>query len=575
MNPEVVHRRRWKILGLLAVTVLVVVMDITIVNVALNSIQRGLNASNAGLQWVVDSFMITFAAFIFTGGVCADRYGRKRALVAGLVLFGVASALAAVSGSITQLVVWRSVMGVGAAVVPTATLAIIINVFPPAERPKALAGWAAAAGLAFAMGPVVAGLLLTQFSWGSVFLVNVPLVIVGVTLIARIVPESKNPRNDTFDPVGVILSIVAMAVLVYGIVTAGNDGSWFELGVIGPILGGLALVAVLIAYEQRIEVPSLDISLFSERRFAAGTAAIALAFFALMGAIFITTFYFQAVHGYSPLQAGLLMVPMGAGSLFVSMRCPMLARKYGQAFVVAGGTTAMAVTFVLYSQLDRATSIWLLLAIQLLFGLGWGAIMAPATMALMSVVPPAKAAVGQAVSQSVRQVAAVLGVAVVGSILAGVYRSSIGAAVNILPEASRHEAANSVGGTFRALDGLQEHARTLSTAVKNGDAAAAEQLRALAPARAQASALANEAVHAYLSGMRATMLLVAAVALLASFVALKWLPRALPKPAAPARGKKTPSTGPVEVPKRHGSEAELPDRHPEPQSPTAVSEPLG
>ncbi|MEV4419228.1 MFS transporter [Patulibacter sp. NPDC049589] len=199
-TPETTPGQRRAITALLAITVLVVVMDITILNVALEDIQRGLDATNGELQWSLNAYMITFAAFIFTGGVCGDRFGRKRTLLAGLVVFGVGSALAATSGSIGQLIAWRTVMGVGAAVVPTVTLAIIINVFPPPERPKAIAAWAAAAGVAFAVGPVLGGLLLSVFSWGSVFLVNVPLVAVGVVLIARLVPESKMPRAAPLDP---------------------------------------------------------------------------------------------------------------------------------------------------------------------------------------------------------------------------------------------------------------------------------------------------------------------------------------------------------------------------------------
>ena len=211
-------QRRNAIRALLAVAVLVVVMDITILNVALEEIQRGLQATNAELQWSLNSYAITFAAFIFTAGVCGDRFGRKRTLIVGLIIFGGASVLAAFSPSMGWLIGWRAVMGVGAAVVPTVTLAIIMNVFPPAERMKAIATWAAAAGVAFAAGPLVGGVLLEWFSWGSVFLINAPLVVIGVALIARLVPESRAPASAGFDPAGVMLSIAAVGLLVFGIV---------------------------------------------------------------------------------------------------------------------------------------------------------------------------------------------------------------------------------------------------------------------------------------------------------------------------------------------------------------------
>ncbi|HEX5496858.1 MAG TPA: MFS transporter [Mycobacteriales bacterium] len=536
MNFELGHKRRRAILVLLAVTVLVVVMDITILNVALDSIQKGLKASNAGLQWSLDSYMIAFAAFLFTGGVCADRFGRKKTLVAGLVLFGATSALAAFSGSVGELIAWRGLMGVGAAVVPTVTLAIIINVFPPAERPGAIAVWAAAAGVAFAAGPIVGGLLLEKFWWGSVFLINAPLVVVGVLLIGWIVPESRNPNNTRFDPLGTLLSILAIGALVYGIVTGGDHDDWSSPRTLGPILGGIALVAVLVAVERRLAAPSLDVSLFRSARFSAGTGAIALAFFALMGAIYVTTFYFQAVLGYSPLKAGLLMLPMGLGSVFMSSRCPTLVPRLGARIVVAAGTTAMAVTFLAYSQFGRDTSTLMIAVVQLVFGLGWGCIMAPATASLMSVVPPARAGAGQAVSQTVRQVAAALGVAVIGSVLGAAYRTSIASAVGALPAGLRAEATGSIGGTLHAV----------SVAHLSGPDG---------PARV----LLDRASQAYLSGMRVTMFVVAAVALLATLVSLRWLsgrppasaarpPAATPAaPAAPAT-QSTAVTEPSSVP---------------------------
>lgn len=200
MNPEVSSGRRRAILALLAVTVLIVVMDLTIINVALNPIQQSLDATNAELQWALDSYLITFAAFLFTGGVCADRFGRKKTLIVGLMVFGISSVLGAYAGTVTELILWRAVMGVGAAVVPTVTLAIILNVFPPMERQKAIAAWAAAAGVAFAVGPVLGGLLLEQFWWGSIFLINAPLIVAGIALMLWLVPESKNPSPPSSTP---------------------------------------------------------------------------------------------------------------------------------------------------------------------------------------------------------------------------------------------------------------------------------------------------------------------------------------------------------------------------------------
>ncbi|MEU3098019.1 MFS transporter [Streptomyces sp. NPDC006967] len=513
MNPEVSSGRRRAILALLAITVLIVVMDLTIINVALNPIQQSLDATNAELQWSLDSYLITFAAFLFTGGVCADRFGRKKTLVVGLAIFGISSVLGAYAGSITELIVWRSVMGVGAAVVPTVTLAIIMNVFPPMERPKAIAAWASAAGVAFAVGPVLGGVLLEQFWWGSIFLINAPLIVVGITLMVWLVPESKNPAPAKFDPLGVVLSTVAVGLLVYGIVTGGEDNDWLSADTLGAIVGGVVLVALLVVIEARMAAPSLDVSLLRNSRFSAGSGAIALCFFALIGAIFITQFYYQAVLGFSPMEAGLLMLPMGVGSMVMSTRCPKLVMRFGPRAVVASGSVVMAISFLISSQLTADTPTWLLVVAQLIFGLGWGCIMAPATASLMSVVPPAKAGAGQAVSQTMRQVAGALGVAVIGSILGVVYRSGMEDSVNVLPQALREEAAGSIGGTLRAVN-----------AAKLGD---------------QAPALIEKAVDAYLSGMEVTMLVAAGVALLSAVVAVRWLPKTAPKPPMPPAPKPT------------------------------------
>nr|WP_269475777.1 MULTISPECIES: MFS transporter [Streptomyces] len=511
MNPEVSSGRRRAILALLAITVLIVVMDLTIINVALNPIQQSLDATNAELQWSLDSYLITFAAFLFTGGVCADRFGRKKTLIAGLVVFGASSVLGAYAGDITELIVWRSVMGVGAAVVPTVTLAIIMSVFPPMERPKAIAAWAAAAGVAFAVGPVLGGLLLEQFWWGSIFLINAPLVVVGLVLLVWLVPESKNPAPAKFDPLGLLLSVLSIGLLVYGIVTGGEDNDWLAAETLGSLVGGVVLLALLVVIEGRMAAPSLDVGLLRNSRFSAGSGAIALCFFALIGAIFITQFYYQAVLAFSPMEAGLLMLPMGIGSVFMSARCPKLMMRFGPRAVVAGGAVVMAVSFVVTSQFSADTPTWLLIVAQLIFGLGWGCIMAPATASLMSVVPPVKAGAGQAVSQTVRQVAGALGVAVIGSILGVVYRSDMEEAVGVLPQALRDEAAGSIGGTLRAVD-----------AANLGD---------------QAPALIDKAVDTYLAGMEITMLVAAGVVLLAAAVSLRWLPKTAPKPPVPPAPK--------------------------------------
>ena len=249
-----------------------------------------------------------------------DKVGRKRMLMIGLAMFGIASLLSAYSRSPEQLIFARAAMGLGGAAVMPQTLSIISNVFEPAERPRAIGLWAMAVGIGIATGPVLGGLLLNHFWWGSVFLINVPVTVIGAVFVAFLVPESRNSEAGGIDYVGVLLSIAGLVLLVYGIVQGGDNGSWLNLGVIGPIVGGLAVLAAFAWYESRIQHPSLDVRLFRDRRLSASVGALGLVFFAMGGILFFTSFYLQNVRGYSPLAAGLLTVPFAAGQLLMSPR---------------------------------------------------------------------------------------------------------------------------------------------------------------------------------------------------------------------------------------------------------------
>ncbi|MDT0306501.1 MFS transporter [Streptomyces sp. DSM 44917] len=519
-NTPIPPRRR-ALMILLALATLVVVMDVTILNVALEETQRELGASNAGLQWALDSYTITFATLIFTTGVCIDRFGQRRTLIVGLVIFGVASVLAGYSGSIGELIAWRAVMGVGAAVIPTASLAIIMREFPPPERPRAIAMWASTGGISLVAGPLIGGLLLVEFWWGSVFLINAPLVLAGIVLAFVFVPESQPGRQARFEPVAVLLSIAAIGLLVYGVVVGGQDNEWASVEVWGSIVAGLALTAVLVSVERRRRTPSLDMGLFKSARFSAGTAVVSLAFFAFMGAIYVLTFYFQSVLGYSPLEAGLLTVPMGVGSLATAILAPRLTAAFTVRGVIAAGALGMAAAFVCFSLFGAETPLIALLAVLLLYGLGWGCIQAPATGALMSAVPLPKAGAGQAISQTLRQVGTALGIAVTGSVLGAVYRSSFGSERDRFPADLQDEAAGSIGGTHRALAEVHEQA---------GSGGVSDRLLAL---DRDAAAVVEHAADSYLSAMGVAMLLTAAIAVLAAAVAWRWLPKVLPPPGPP------------------------------------------
>ena len=425
MDSQTIYRRRWVILSVLIVGLLAIVIDNTVLNVALKTIAEprgGLGASQSQLEWAINSYTLVFAGLLFTFGVIGDKVGRKRMLMIGLVLFGIASLLSAYSRSPEQLIFARAAMGLGGAAVMPQTLSIISNVFEPAERPRAIGLWATAVGIGIATGPVLGGLLLDHFWWGSVFLINVPVTVLGAIAVAILVPESRNREAGGIDYVGVLLSIAGLVTLVYGIVQGGDGASWLSRGVLGPIVGGLAILAAFAAYEARIEHPSLDVRLFRDRRLSASIGSLGLVFFGMGGVFFFTSFYLQNVRGYSPLAAGLLTVPFAAGQLLMSPRSARLVQRYGAKAVGATGMFVMAGAIAGYASLGTASPIWLL---GVLFGIQGAAIgisMPAATAAVMDVLPRERAGAGSALTNTARQVAVALSVAILGSILAEFYR---------------------------------------------------------------------------------------------------------------------------------------------------------
>ena len=327
------------ILSVLVVGLLAIVIDNTVLNVALKTIADpagGLGASQSQLEWAINSYTLVFAGLLFTFGVIGDRIGRKRMLMIGLALFGLGSLFSAYSHSPDQLIAARAMMGLGGAAVLPQTLSIISNVFEPAERARAIGIWASAVGIGVATGPVLGGVLLAHFWWGSVFLINVPVTVLGAAAAFFLVPESRNPQPGKIDYVGVLASVIGLVLLVYGIVQGGDTGSWIRADVLGPVAAGLVVLGLFAWYETRIAHPSLDVRLFRDRRLSASVGAIALVFFGMGGVYFFTSFYLQNVRGYSPLYAGLLAVPFAVGQLVMAPRSARLVTRFGVR-AVAGG----------------------------------------------------------------------------------------------------------------------------------------------------------------------------------------------------------------------------------------------
>ena len=452
MDPQTIYRRRWLILSVLIISLGAIVLDNTVLNIALKTIAEpkprgGLGASQSQLEWAINSYTLVFAGLLFTFGVIGDRIGRKRMLMIGMAMFGIASLVSSYAHSPEQLILARAAMGFGGAAVMPQTLSIITNVFDPRERARAIGIWAAAVGVAIAIGPIAGGLLLDHFWWGSVFLINVPVTAFGVAAIMLIVPESKSPSPGKIDYLGVLLSIAGLVLVVYGIIQGGDTGSWLRGDVLVPVAGGLAVLAGFGWYESRIENPSLDVRLFRDPRLSSAAAAIALVFFAMAGVYFFISFYMQDVRGYSPLHAGLLTIPLAAGQLIASTRSAGLVKRFGPKALCTTGVLIVAAALVGYHFLGTTTPIWVLEVIFFAQGAGMGSVMPPATEAVMSVVPRDRSGAGSAITNTSRQVAVALGVAVLGSVLAQAYRGQLAPQLTALTPAARTAATASIAQT--------------------------------------------------------------------------------------------------------------------------------
>jgi DHA2 family integral membrane protein (MFS transporter) len=540
VDSETIQRRRWGILSVLVICLLVVILDNTILNVALRTIQEDLDASQSEMQWAVDSYALVFAGLLITWGVLGDRLGRKRVLLIGMLTFGATSALCSFAQNSTQLILFRALMGIGAAAVQPQTLSIIQNVFEPHERAKAIGIWAGASGMAIALGPIAGGALLKYFWWGSVFLVNVPIVVVGVVAIIFLVPESKNPNPGRLDPAGVVLSIVALVLLVYGIIEGGNSNDWVSLNSLGAIVAGVALLALFIWLQKRSTHPTIDVTLFKNRHFSAGCGTISVTFFALMGSTFYLAYFLQAVRGYTPLAAGIALIAVAGAVMLVSPFSSRLSNRFGPNVVSATGMVCFGGAMIGYAVVGQHTDQWVIEVLMVLFGVGMGLVMGPSTNAVMSAVPREKAGTGSAVNNTVRQTAGALGVAVLGSILAVTYRSHLGpssaddlaarldqppAVVSTLPAGAKvaplvtKDTAESIGASLefvnKAAAALQERGRLLGTAA---DSTPATQ------ARAELTGYVQRSRDSFVSAMHVTSLAAAGAAFFGALIALLFLP---------------------------------------------------
>ncbi|QSB06393.1 MFS transporter [Natronoglycomyces albus] len=457
------HPRRWAILSVLLISLIVVVIDNTILNVAMRVLadpNEGLGANQSQLAWAINSYTLVFAGLLFMAGVIADRIGRRRLLLIGLTVFGLASVLAAYSQTPEHLIYARALLGVGAAAIMPSTLAIISHVFSAKERGKAIGVWTASVGIGIAIGPVAGGALLEHFWWGSIFLINVPVVILGLILVRFLVPESKATDNQRPDVIGVILTIAGLVTLTYGVIRAGETGSWGTIDVWGTIVLGIALLAAFVLYELRIPNAALDVRLFKEPRFASATTAIFLVFFGAMGLFFFMAFYLQIVRGLSPFHVGLMMMAFAVGQIIFAPLSSTMTDKFGSRAVGIIAMTVMSGVFISYLFLDETTPLWVPLLQFFLQAAAMANIMPPAMNTIMASLPRERAGVGSAVANAVRQTAGSFGVAVLGTVLAQAYRSDLSdnLDMDIPPSAAESIAATygyseNIGGDTEAIMG--------------------------------------------------------------------------------------------------------------------------
>ena len=506
IDPLVLERR-WKILAVLCTSLMVVIVGNTALNVALPTLARELNASTSAQQWMVDSYGLLFAGLLLTAGAIGDRYGRKGALQFGLTVFLAGSLFSAFMDSAGAVIAGRAIMGFGAAFVMPATLSILTNVFPPHERGRAIAVWAGISGGGAAIGPVASGFLLEHFSWGSVFLVNVPIIAIALGTGYVLLPKSKDPDPDRLDPFGAVLSIAGLGALVYAIIEAPHRG-WTSSTSIMWFVAAAVVIAAFLAWELRTKFPMLNLRYFLDPRFGVASGVITLTFFAMFGYFFLLTQYFQLVLGYGTLEAGLKQLPFAAVMILSAPQAPKLAARFGVNRVVSVGLIGVSGAMFLYLLVGINTAYVSLLPIMMVMAAGMATIIPSMTGSIMSAVPMGKAGVGSAMNDTTRELGGALGVAVLGSLVAGRYDNRLLSGLGSLTGSLRDKAEESLAGALQV-------ARTLGGA--------------------DGGRLATNAREAYVSGMHLAAIVAGCVALIAAAIVYRYLPAVSIRPTyAPA-----------------------------------------
>jgi EmrB/QacA subfamily drug resistance transporter len=460
--------RRRRVLSILVFAAVLIWIDTTILGIALERMadpRAGLGATPGELQWAIGSYALLFATALFAAGTLGDRYGHRTILVLGLICFGAASMWAAWAGDATGLILARGLMGLGGAMMMPTSMAIIGATFPPERRAGAIAAWSASSGVGVALGPLLGGVLVDHFWWGSVFLVNLPVAAVALVGVLLVVPNPRPARRRRPDPIGLLLSTAGLALLAYGLIEAGQNADWTGWQVWASVLGGLAVLSVFVRVEWRSSEPSFDPRLFGNRRFSAGNLALAALFFGITGQMFYGNFYLQGARSMSALHTGLAFLPGALGVAIGSAIGARLVKRCGVARVSGGALLVVAVAFLANLTFDVHTPLLWFCCVGLVGGTAMGMAIAPTVAAVIAVLPPDRMGAGAAVNNTIRQVGSVLGISLLGTILASTYRDRITPTLAGLPARARNSAAQSAEHTRAVADTL--HRPDLVTAANN------------------------------------------------------------------------------------------------------------
>ena len=459
--------RKWWTLVAVAFGLFMIMLDNTVVNVALPSIERDLHIGISELEWVVNAYALTFGVLLLTGGKLADLIGRRRIFILGLIIFTASSFFCGIANGSATLIAARTVQGVGAALMNPATLSIITATFPPRQRGMAIGIWAGVSAMALAIGPLVGGFIAQHFSWSWIFFINVPIGIAGIFAARLFIDESKDTSHEQrLDPLGLVTSAIALFALTYALIEANHFG-WGSTRIVSLFAVAAVSFAVFIMLELRQRIPMLDLSLFKNATFAGANAVMLLVGLAMFGVFFFVSLFVQNVLHYSPTQAGASFLPMTLLIILVAPKAGQLSDRFGSRWLVAGGQVLLATCLFLFSRLHAGSDFWDLLPAMLVGGFGMGLSMSPLTAAAMGSVPVDKAGVGSAVINSMRQVGGSIGIALTGAIIASQGTKNVPFTIDGFQLGLRVSAAVAICGAITALltiHGVREHQATRDAA---------------------------------------------------------------------------------------------------------------